>query len=63
MTNYEKIMSMSVEEMADYIFDLGNGGEYCFGYCAYQYDDKYPQDDGKGCIGGVIKYLKSEVEE
>ena len=63
MTNYEKIKTMSTAEMAEYIFDLGNGSEYCFGHCAYQYDDKCPKDGSKGCIRGVIKWLESEAEE
>ena len=62
MTNYEKIKTMSVEEMAAYIFDLGNGREYCYGHCDYQYDDDCPNDGGKGCMRGVIKWLESEVE-
>ena len=61
MTNYERIKNMSVEEMADYIFDLGNEIEYCYGHCAYQDEDRCPM--GSGCIGGVIKWLESEVEE
>ena len=29
----------------------------------YQYDDYCPDDGGKGCIQGVVKWLESEVEE
>ncbi len=63
MTNYEKIRSLNVEEMAEYIFELGNGREYCYGHCAYQYKDDCPNDGGKDCISGVAKWLESEVEE
>lgn len=60
MTNYEKIKSMNIEEIAAYIFGLGNGREYCYGHCAYQDNENCPNDGGGGCINGVIKWLETE---
>lgn len=62
MTNFEKIKALSKEEMARYIFDLGNGREYCYGHCAFQDNEDCPNEP-KQCIFGVIKWLESEVEE
>ena len=65
MTNFEAIRAMTVEELAEYIFDMGNGREYCYGHCAYQDMDRNdcPNDGGKGCLGGIIKWLESEAEK
>lgn len=60
---YDSIRAMTVEEMAKFIFALGNGREYCRGHCAYQYEDNCPNDGGKACLKGVILWLESEVRE
>ena len=60
MTNFERIRSMSVEELASYIFDLGNYSEYCYGHCAYQDNEECPHDEKGGCLEGVRKWLESE---
>ena len=62
MSNYDKIRSMSVAEMAEYIFDLSNACEYCYGHCAYQDDEKCPQDGGKKCLEGVRIWLEREED-
>ena len=36
MTNRQRIEAMTDEELAEYLFDRGNGSEYCYGICAYQ---------------------------
>lgn len=61
-TNADRIRSMSDKELAEYIFDLGNGSEYCYGHCAYQ-DDCPTELDHDTCIKGVIDWLKQPVKE
>ena len=63
MNNYERIKAMSIEEMAECVFELGNGREYCYGHCAYQDKDDCPNDGGKDCINGVVKWLESKASE
>ena len=63
MTNFEKIKNMTVEELADYIFYLGNCTEYCYGHCAYQDDEECPNDGDKACLEGVRKWLESESKQ
>ena len=53
---------MSLEEMAEYIYLLGNGREYCYGHCAYQDSENCPNDGGEGCKCGIVEWLESEVE-
>ena len=55
MTNEQKIKSMSTKELAEYIFELGNGSEYCYGHCIYQ-DEK--NCDCHNCLEGVMAWLK-----
>jgi hypothetical protein len=62
-TNADRIRSMSDEELAEYIFDLGNGSEYCYGHCAYQDDCATKGLDHDTCIKGVIDWLKQPVKE
>lgn len=62
VTNADRIRSMSDKELAEYIFDLGNGSEYCYGHCAYQ-DDCPTELDHDTCIKGVIDWLKQPVKE
>ena len=62
-TNADRIRSMSDEELAEYIFDLGNGSEYCYGHCAYQDDCATKGLDHDTCIKGVIDWLKQPAKE
>jgi Lar family restriction alleviation protein len=62
-TNANRIRSMTDEELAEYIFDLGNGSEYCYGHCAYQDDCNAEGLDHNTCIKGVIDWLKQPVKE
>lgn len=62
MTNFEKIKnsisSMSIEEMARAIFDkVEEGCRYC------SQRECSPKTAKQDCIGGIIDYLQSEVEE
>ena len=59
VTNADRIRSMSDEELAEYIFDLGNCSEYCYGHCAYQDDCATKGLDHDTCIKGVIDWLNS----
>jgi hypothetical protein len=63
LTNADRIRSMSDEELAEYIFDLGNCSEYCYGHCAYQDDCNTEGLDHNTCIKGVIDWLKQPVKE
>ena len=63
VTNADRIRSMSDKELAEYIFDLGNGSEYCYGHCAYQDDCATKGLDHDTCIKGVIDWLKQPVKE
>lgn len=56
ITNYERITTMSVEEMAEYIVHNINP---C-AYCVYNGKD---HSNGYDCYEGVQKYLESEVQE
>ena len=62
-TNADRIRSMSDKELAEYIFDLGNGSEYCYGHCAYQDDCATIGLDHDTCIKGVIDWLKQPAKE
>ena len=62
-TNADRIRNMSDEELAEYIFDLGNGSEYCYGHCAYQDDCATKGLDHDTCIKGVIDWLKQPAKE
>lgn len=53
MTNYERIISMTAEEMAEYIMDLGSPCDYC------RYDSYSCIND---CEFGIAKWLESEEE-
>lgn len=55
MTNYERIKAMSVEEMAEIIYD-------CCQHCIYQDKECYNNEDMR-CSDGNLKWLNSEVEE
>ena len=66
MTNYEKIQSMSVEELAE-MFDLWEdvvclpcNPKYCD---AWNADGTCQHDKGRNCRQATVKWLGSEVEE
>jgi len=63
LTNADRIRSMSDEELAEYIFDLGNCSEYCYGHCAYQDDCATKGLDHDTCIKGVIDWIKQPLKE
>ena len=63
VSNADRIRSMSDEELAEYIFDLGNGSEYCYGHCASQDDCATKGLDHDTCIKGVIDWLKQPAKE
>ena len=58
MTNEQKIKAMSTEELAKYIFRLGNGSEYCYGHCIYQDDENCTEHN---CLEGVTAWLKQDA--
>ena len=66
MTNFERIRNMTLEEMANALYERPMSYVDCEKYCAYTKDgrcDKF-DDDGKGsCVDGIKLWLESEVEE
>lgn len=58
MTNYEKIKAMTVEEMAELIFDKLSYRNCELCPAKNTCDSRY-----SGCISTIGKYLESEVEE
>ena len=61
ITKADRIRAMSDEELAEYLFDRGNGSEYCYGICAYQ--DKCKEAHAQEfCIEQIINWLKQEGE-
>jgi len=63
MTNHQKIIAMPIEEMAEFVFDTGNGTEYCYDHCAYAHNDdcQFWKEGSKSCLEGVKKWLESET--
>ena len=68
MTNYDRIMNMSVEEIAEYIdkYDDRLGGKICCLHCEKTTGNKYrcPYSEGvrsEKCIECVKEWLLSEV--
>lgn len=61
ITNAERIRSMTDEELAEYLFDRGNGCEYCYGICAYQEDCEAPHAQ-EFCINQIVKWLNQGAE-
>lgn len=59
MTNFEKIKNMSVEEMAEFLFNQLNNDCIENFKCLQQ---KLTRCNGK-CNNNIINWLKSEVEE
>ena len=68
MNNYEKIKQMTVEEMAEFINELTNSGEYTCCYCKF-YNDFYKDNQEfeficeMNCVEGIKQWLLQEVEE
>lgn len=50
MTNEEVIKNMSTKELAEYLFDRGNGSEYCYDICLLH-------DTGEACDFKCIKHI------
>lgn len=63
MTNRQRIQQMSDEELAEYLFDRGNGCEYCYGICAYQYDCDGHDHAQEFCIEQIVKWLNQEEDQ
>ena len=61
MTNESRIKNYSTEELAEYLFDRGNGSEYCYGICAYQ-DECDGVHAQEFCIEQICKWLEAEDE-
>lgn len=55
---------MNAEEMAEFIDELTNSGEYTCGYCSH-YDDEegYCRNCESKRHNGVLNWLESEVED
>lgn len=63
MTNGERIRTMNDEDLANYIFNLGNGSEYCYGHCIYDENCSCYAIEDSRCIDGIVKFLQSGMEE
>lgn len=61
VTNADRIRAMSIEKLAGYLFWRGNGGEYCYGICAYQDECKEYHSD-EFCIEQIAKWLREEAK-
>lgn len=62
-TNADRIRAMTDEELAEYLFDRGNGCEYCYGICAFQ--DECDENDHaqEFCLEQIGRWLKQEVDD
>jgi hypothetical protein len=63
VSNADRMRGMTDEELANYIFYLGNGSEYCYGHCAYQNNCTTKGLDHDTCIKGVIDWLQQPAKE
>lgn len=71
MTRADKIRSMSVEELAEYLFKFENEISYCTEpYCSYGRDDGTCAANGQhhggqmaACREACIRYLNAEVKK
>ena len=61
MTHFEKIKSMSVEEMADMINKIDCEGGLLDRICVAANPEKNCDTENCNCISCIIKWLKSEV--
>lgn len=62
VTNLSRIQHMPAEELAEYLFERGNGSEYCYGICSYQ-DECKEYHPREFCIGRIVEWLNQEVKE
>ena len=68
MNNFKRIKNMTVDEMAEFIDELSNSGEYTCSYCKF-YNDYLEQDDDSDlqcnhtCVEGIKQWLLEECEE
>ena len=62
MTNGDRIRAMTNEELAEYLFERGNGPEYCYGICAYQ-DECEEIHAREFCIQKIIDWLQKEIKD
>ena len=62
LTNADRIRTMIDEELAEYLFDRGNGSEYCYGICAFQNECDGQDHAQEFCIEQIVKWLKQEVK-
>lgn len=62
MTNRQKLEAMTDEEFAEYLFERGNGSEYCYGICAYQDECDCRSHAQEFCIEQIVKWLNEEGE-
>lgn len=62
MTNFEKIKQMSVEEMAEAIYEKSDN---CENYCVCVINGRCSSMGGnkRNCISYIQEYLEKEVEE
>ena len=66
MNNYEKIIKKTVDEMAEFIDELSNSGEYTCSCCKF-YNDFYKDNQEfeficeMNCVEGVKQWLLAEV--
>ena len=65
MTNADRIRAMTDEELAEYLFERGNGDKYCYGICVHQDDvnacvKALKQDK---CIQSIVAWLKQEATD
>ena len=68
LTNFEKIKSMSIEEMAEFIENEDNVFQFCRKeYCYYHKEngdcEAFKNGIKGGCVEAAIKWLKSEIAE
>lgn len=68
ISNFEKIKQMTVDEMAEFIYELTNSGEYTCCYCK-PYNDQFKDNRefeficNMDCKDGVAQWLLQEVDE
>jgi len=63
MTNRQRIETMTDAELAQFLFDRGNGSEYCYGICACQDECCGSYHSDEFCISQIVKWLNREGDE